>query len=525
MNDPIPLLDQGYLQLVESWGSDEAIVCAARMSTGKGFLGWGDAEKPGDEKLLRYLWEHKHATPFEMAGLVIEVKAPIMVFREWHRHRTQCLAPDTLVHCDVPSKKNDRYRIVNKIPIEDIWRRWQPTLNERPQYQVNAFRLRSRLAAMRLRCLNEDTKEFGYTGITDVIRGEPKRMVRVRTFSEHQLTATRDHKVFTSNGWMTLGLAIETHSLLAMEGVRRDKPRSWEPPVVDESLESWAPVTGWLGLYEVSDMGRVRRVGRTIPKCNSRLDTGYAVVSLNRSGGQISRTVHSLVMEAFVGARPSGMDVRHGNHNRFDARLENLSYGTAQENARDSVDADRYPRLVPVFEKIESVQDAGYLPTYDLAVAGPWHNFVADGFVVHNSYNEMSGRYVSLPNENYMPTVERLLINSKTNKQAGTIKGAAELTAARAEDFRNDLFRMYRNQQALYERALASGVPKELARVHLPVGRYSRMRASANLRNWLAFLTLRMDPAAQYEIRMYANALGTIIEQIFPRTWQLFSEG
>ncbi len=58
------------------------------MSTSKGFLGWGTEEIPGDEKLLRYLWKHKHMSPFEMAGLVLEVQAPIFVFREWHRHRT-----------------------------------------------------------------------------------------------------------------------------------------------------------------------------------------------------------------------------------------------------------------------------------------------------------------------------------------------------------------------------------------------------------------------------------------------------
>src|SRR5213595_1562338 len=54
------------------------------MSTNKGFQGWDT-----DEKLLSYLYKNQHATPFEMAGLVIEVKAPIFVFREWHRHRTQ----------------------------------------------------------------------------------------------------------------------------------------------------------------------------------------------------------------------------------------------------------------------------------------------------------------------------------------------------------------------------------------------------------------------------------------------------
>ena len=249
------VLDHGYIDLVESWGSDERIIEAARMSTNKGFLGWGPLEevcerckgdgdegayfcpacrgtgkKPGDEKLLRYLYENKHHTPFEMAGMTIEVQAPIMVFREWHRHRTQ-------------------------------------------------------------------------------------------------------------------------------------------------------------------------------------------------------------------------------------------------------------------------------------------------------SYNEMSARYTPLPDLNYLPTVERLLLNSKTNKQAGTIKGASDLTSEQAEAFRLRLETQYLLDQELYEWALQNGVPKELARVHLPVGRYSRMRASANLRNWLAFLTLRMGSRAQWEIRQYANAVGGYISNLFPRTWELFVEG
>lgn len=266
MTQRIAVLDHGYLELVESWGSDERIIEAARMSTGKGFLGWGGDPCPdckaanrldltdklfrsydekveaktcvckgtgvtvGDEKLLRYLYANKHATPFEMAGLIIEVQAPIFVFREWHRHRTQ-------------------------------------------------------------------------------------------------------------------------------------------------------------------------------------------------------------------------------------------------------------------------------------------------------SYNEMSARYVPLPDVNYLPSTERLLANSKTNKQAGTVKGAADLDLAGAQNFQGDLRAIYEQAEEVYQRALAAGVPKELARVHLPVGRYSRMRASANLRNWLAFLTLRMAPAAQFEIRQYADAVGTLIAERFPRTWELFAEG
>jgi thymidylate synthase (FAD) len=141
------------------------------------------------------------------------------------------------------------------------------------------------------------------------------------------------------------------------------------------------------------------------------------------------------------------------------------------------------------------------------------------------SYSEMSARYTPLPDVNYIPTVERLMMNSKTNKQAGTIKGADELSEARAELFRQCLEKQYLEQEQLYQHALQHGVPKELARLHIGVGRYSRMRASANLRNWLAFLTLRMDQAAQWEIRQYANTVGELISQLYPRTWQLFIEG
>jgi len=227
--DGMKILAEGYVQLVESWGSDQAIIEAARMSTNKGFEGWGDDDEPGDERLLGYLYRNKHATPFEMAGVIVEVKAPLFVFREWHRHRTQ-------------------------------------------------------------------------------------------------------------------------------------------------------------------------------------------------------------------------------------------------------------------------------------------------------SYNEMSARYVPMPNENYVPTIERIVEGAKTtgNKQAA---GTAQLDQAAAEQWLERLEKFYADAEQVYADGLACGVPKELARLAVPVARYSRMRASANLRNWLAFLTLRQSPKAQWEIRQYADAVGRIIASKFPRTWELYQEG
>ena len=142
------------------------------------------------------------------------------------------------------------------------------------------------------------------------------------------------------------------------------------------------------------------------------------------------------------------------------------------------------------------------------------------------SYNEMSARYAPVPNLNYVPTIERLMMGRQatSNKQAGTTRDAVQITEEAAARFRVQLEQSYMEFEERYQSALRAGVPKELARCGMPVGRYSQMRASANLRNWMAFLTLRMDPAAQWEIRQYANALGEILSEAFPQIWCLFEE-
>lgn len=142
------------------------------------------------------------------------------------------------------------------------------------------------------------------------------------------------------------------------------------------------------------------------------------------------------------------------------------------------------------------------------------------------SYSEISARYTPLPDLYYLPTLGRVMLNaSGPNKQAGRAKGASHLTEEGAAAFLRELKHGYSVCETIYQHFLGEGVPKELARAIMPVGHYSRMRATANLRNWLAFLTLRMDANAQWEIRQYANVVGSYIESRYPRTWELFNEG
>jgi len=80
---PIPVLDHGFVRVVDYMGDDAAVVQAARVSYGR-----GTRKTTEDEGLIRYLMRHHHSTPFEMCEIKYHVKLPIFVARQWIRHRT-----------------------------------------------------------------------------------------------------------------------------------------------------------------------------------------------------------------------------------------------------------------------------------------------------------------------------------------------------------------------------------------------------------------------------------------------------
>lgn len=84
--EKVDVLDRGFVRLVDSMGSDLSVVRAARVSYD---AAWRAGENHGsDARLISYLWQNGHTTPFEAVTFTFEVKAPIFVFRQWHRHRT-----------------------------------------------------------------------------------------------------------------------------------------------------------------------------------------------------------------------------------------------------------------------------------------------------------------------------------------------------------------------------------------------------------------------------------------------------
>src|SRR5580658_3660442 len=81
--EPLPVLDHGFVRVIDYMGDDGAIVQAARVSYGK-----GTRRVSEDRGLIQYLMRHRHTTPFEMCEIKYHVKLPIFVARQWIRHRT-----------------------------------------------------------------------------------------------------------------------------------------------------------------------------------------------------------------------------------------------------------------------------------------------------------------------------------------------------------------------------------------------------------------------------------------------------
>ena len=92
-----PVLDDGFVRVVDYMGDDSSIVQAARVSYGA-----GTKKVSEDRGLIRYLLRHRHTTPFEMCELKLHVRVPMDAWRQWIRHRTACLAEGTEVYFDLP---------------------------------------------------------------------------------------------------------------------------------------------------------------------------------------------------------------------------------------------------------------------------------------------------------------------------------------------------------------------------------------------------------------------------------------
>ncbi|MDT8436014.1 MAG: FAD-dependent thymidylate synthase [Gemmatimonadota bacterium] len=167
--------------------------------------------------------------------------------------------------------------------------------------------------------------------------------------------------------------------------------------------------------------------------------------------------------------------------------------------------------------RIERFEYVGVEETFDLEVEGPFHNFVANGIVTHNSVNEYSGRYSLMPLLFYRPAYEQFALQTGANRQGREANAADRETYEKAirwwEEVREAAGGAY---SWLVERDVA----RELARIDLPLSTYTQWYWKVDLHNLMHFLSLRTDPHAQWEIRAFAEVMAGMMKRVAPLSYE-----
>ena len=177
----------------------------------------------------------------------------------------------------------------------------------------------------------------------------------------------------------------------------------------------------------------------------------------------------------------------------------------------------RVRKLVRSFSRVARIEYVGEEMTYDLEVSGPWHNFVANGFVVHNSVNEYSGRYSLMPMLFYTPDESQLQTQSKVNNQGRSGEPVSPEAYREALQRWNEIRRA---SSSAYDWMTGENMARELSRIDLPLSTYTQWYWKIDLHNLLHFLKLRVDSHAQWEIQEYGRVMAGMLKRVAPLSYE-----
>ena len=224
--EAMPVLDHGFVRVVDYMGDDAAVVQAARVSYGR-----GTRRVSEDAGLIRYLMRHRHSTPFEMCEIKYHVKLPIFVARQWIRHRTANV-----------NEISARYSILDRefyLPAPE-----QLAVQSTANRQGRGAVLEGAAAAEVLDMLRGDatrTHDHYAAMLNEAPDGQPADPSRpglARELARMNLTLN----TYTQWYWKT-----DLHNLLNFLSLRADAHAQYEIRVYAEamltSLKAWVPLT------------------------------------------------------------------------------------------------------------------------------------------------------------------------------------------------------------------------------------------------------------------------------------------
>ena len=560
-----PVLDHGFVSLVDYMGSDEDVERAARVS-----YGYGTRKVSQTRGLVRYLRRHHHTTPSEMVELKFHCAMPMFVARQWIRHRTACLAEGTQVYFDLPRGARQKGTQLYKLPIEELWERFQPTVHRhRPDKQRNPYFRRDCVKGMRLRQMDEETGRIDHTRVVDVFQNGPHHVFRMVLADGKEIVATADHRFRFAEGWRTLHQATGLEErggratwqagdyFVHVNGLVAEAPALYQDKqwlerryveqrrsihdIAEDCGVSYHTIRKWLTRHQLTEPGRGRFSasnfwrGGGSPERSAigRWTTQVApkVHAVNRWTCQLcARRADELHCHHII---PVWADESKARELRNLATLCGPCHRRVTGNELDYVERlgggsvrRDWPRRPGVawnkltstrLVRVERFEYVGIRETYDLEVEGPFHNFIANGIVTHNSVNEYSGRYSLMPLLFYKPDPDHFALQSPTNHQGRRPEPAsAELYAKAIERWD----RVREEASSGYRWMVEEEVARELARIDLPLSTYTQWYWKIDLHNLFHFLTLRADPHAQWEIQEFAGVMAGMLKRVAPLSYE-----
>lgn len=224
---PLPVLDHGFIRVIDYMGDDSAIVQAARVSYGKGTKKINE-----DRGLIYYLMRHSHTTPFEMCEIKLHIKLPIFVARQWIRHRTANV-----------NEYSARYSILDKefyLPADEQLAAQANNNRQGRGAQLKgeeAMRVIELLRNDAQNCYNHYLEMLNLDDVTGEVL-DPQRDGLARELARMNLTLN----YYTQWYWK-----IDLHNLLHFLRLRADSHAQYEIRIYAEKilevLAKWLPIT------------------------------------------------------------------------------------------------------------------------------------------------------------------------------------------------------------------------------------------------------------------------------------------